>query len=314
VEDLTAKNLIEAKPIPAKRHPMFIVCVILVVFALFLAASMALVLSFLGPSDTLSFGDRIGVIPIQGLIMDSDPIVSQLVSFKKDQRIKAIILRIDSPGGGVGPSQEIYREVRKTMQIKKVVVSMGGLAASGGYYVASAANRIVANPGTITGSIGVIMEFIQIEDLLEKLGVGLEVVKSGQFKDIGSPHRRLSPEDRELLKDLIVDIQDQFVQAVARGRDLSSEEVREIADGRILTGSRAKDLGLVDMLGNFQDAVDLAKNLAGIEGDVTLVYPRKGRAKFWDLLFEDAMKSLYRAALDRLTTRVEYRWIGLPGS
>jgi protease-4 len=271
---------------------------------------MAVILTFFGQSLNLSFGDKIGVIPIQGPIMDSERIVTQLVELKKDRRIKAIILRIDSPGGGVGPSQEIYREVRKTINTKKVVVSMGSLAASGGYYIASAANRIVANPGTITGSIGVIMEFVHIEDLLKKIGVDMEVLKSGEFKDIGSPHREMSPRDKELIKGLISDIQEQFVSAVARGRDLSVEEVQEIADGRILTGARAKELGLVDLLGNFQDAVDLTKKLVGIKGDVTLVYPKKDRSRLWDFIFDDAIDSFHRAVVNNLRGRIEYRWDG----
>ena len=225
--------------------------------------------------------------------------------------IKAIILRIDSPGGGVGPSQEIYREVRKTIKAKKVVVSMGSLAASGGYYIAAAADRIVANPGTITGSVGVIMEFVRIEDLLKKIGVSIEVLKSGEFKDIGSPHREMSPQDKELIQGLISEIQDQFVNAVASGRDLSVEKVQEIADGRIFTGARAKELGLVDLLGNFQDAVDLTKKLAGIHGDVTLVYPKEQWSGFWDLFFGKALNSLYRSVVNYPGTLIEYRWDGL---
>ena len=175
-----------------KKHPILIVVIILGITVLFLGGVMALILNLFGPSSRLSFGDKIGVIPLEGPIMDSGPILSQLVTFRKDEDIKAIILRIDSPGGGVGPSQEIYREVRRTIETKKVIASLGSLAASGGYYVASAANKIVANPGTITGSIGVIMEFLRLENLLKKIGVSLEVLKSGEFKDMGSPHREMS--------------------------------------------------------------------------------------------------------------------------
>ena len=287
------------------------VLIILGITVLFLGTVMIIILRIFGPSSNLSFGDRIGVIPIEGAITDPEPIVTHLVNFRKNRRIKAIILRINSPGGGVGPAQEIYREVRKTIKTKKVITSMGGLAASGGYYIASATNKIVANPGTITGSISVIMEFIQIEDLLKKVGVGLEVLKSGEFKDIGSPHRKMSEREKELIKDLISDIQKQFVNAVARGRHLSVEKVQEIADGRIFSGAQAKELGLVDLLGNFQDAVDLAKKMTGIKGDVSLVYPKKAKSNLWDFIFNGVTKACYRAIMNHLNTDIEYRWEGL---
>ena len=271
---------------------------------------MTVIIKRYGPSHGLTFGDRIGVIPIKGMISNSAPILRQLVKFKKDKRIKVIILRIDSPGGGVGPSQEIYREVRKTLKTKKVITSMGSLAASGGYYIASATDKIVANPGTLTGSIGVIMEFIQIEDFIKKLGIGLEVIKSGEFKDVGSPHRRLTEKDRELLKDLISDIQRQFVNAVAKGRGLSVEKVREIADGRVLSGAQAKELGLVDYLGNFEDAVDRAKNMAGITGDVTLVFPEKAKLRLLDFILQSAVRTIIRDIINSLKIRLEYRWDG----
>jgi protease-4 len=295
---------------PGKKHPILTVFVILGAIALFLGLTMAVILTSFGPSTRFSFGNKIGVIPIQGNIEDPEPVLSQLIKFKKDDGIKAIILRIDSPGGSVGPSQEIYREVRKTIETKKVIVSMGNLAASGGYYIASAADKIVANPGTITGSIGVIMEFIQLRDLLGKIGVGLEVLTSGEFKDIGSPHREMTEKDRELLRTLINDIQEQFVDAVALGRDLPVEKVREIADGRIFTGARAKELGLVDALGNFRDAVDLAKDMTGITGEVTLVYPSKPRIRLWDLIFQDTSRALSRAIVDGLRPQLAFRWDG----
>src|SRR3989339_885789 len=185
-----------------KNHPILLVIGILCAVVLVLVIVMSVILSLTGPSKGLSFGNRIGGISIVGMIVNPEPFLKQLGEFKKDGRIKAIILRINSPGGAVGPSQEIYREVRKTIKTKKVIASMSTLAASGGYYIAAAADKIVANPGTISGSIGVIMEFVQVEDLLGKLGIGLEVVKSGEFKDIGSPHRKMSSRDREILEGL----------------------------------------------------------------------------------------------------------------
>jgi protease-4 len=293
------------------KHPILIVFIILGITVIFLGVVMALILQFFGPSSSLAFGDKIGVIPIKGPIMDSGPIVSQLLDFKKDKGIKAIILRIDSPGGGVGPSQEIYREVRKTIKTKKVITSMGSMAASGGYYIASATNKIVANPGTLTGSIGVIMEFVQLQELLKKIGVSLEVLKSGEFKDIGSPHRKMSERDKEVIKGLISDVQNQFVSAVARGRSLSKEKVQEIADGSILSGAKAKELGLVDVLGNFQDAVDLAKKMTGIKGEVKLVYPKKQASRLWDIILQNTTESVYKAVKNTLKTNLEYRWTGL---
>ena len=297
------------KYMSSKKRPILIVVVILGITVLFLGGIMALILNFFGPSPGLSFRDKIGVIQLEGPIMDSGPILSQLVKFRKDEDIKVIILRIDSPGGAVGPSQEIYREVRRTLETKKVIASLGSLAASGGYYVASAANKIVANPGTITGSIGVIMEFLRLENLLKKIGVSLEVLKSGEFKDMGSPHREMSEREKALLTALILDVQKQFVDAVARGRGLSVEEVMEIADGRIFSGAQAKELGLVDSLGNFQDAVQLAKEMAGIRGAATIVYPEKPRLRLWDFIFQDATEALIRTFKDN-QVGIGYRWNG----
>ena len=294
-----------------KKRPILTVLVILGVTALFLGTVMIIVLTWSGSSSNLSFGQKIAVIKIEGTIRDSGQVLQQLINFKKDKRVKAIILRINSPGGGVSPSQEIYREVRRTIRTKKVIASLGGLAASGGYYIASAANKIVASPGTITGSIGVIMEFIQVQDLLKKIGVGLEVLKVGEFKDTGSPHRKMSEKERELMKRMMTDIQNQFINAVARGRNLPVEKVKEIADGRVFSGARARELGLVDMLGNFRDAIELAKKMSGIKGDVTLVYPKRDRAGLWGLILEDATRVFSRAILNNLRTHPEYRWDGL---
>ena len=293
-----------------KKHPILTVLLILGATALLLCGTMALVLTVFLPSSNFSFGEKIGVIPIDGSISDSLAITSQLVTFKKDKGIKAIILRINSPGGSVGPTQEIYREVRKTIRSKKVVVSMGEVAASGGYYIAAAANKIVANPGTITGSIGVIMHFVQFRELLNKIGVNLEILKSGEFKDVGSPHRKLTERDKELINALIGDIQKQFEEGVASGRNMTVEEVQKIADGRVFSGAQAKELGLVDVLGNFQDAVEIAKKMAGIKGDVTLVYPHKMKLGLWDLLLDSVARSATRM-LQSMKTRVEYRWNGL---
>ncbi len=290
-----------------KKRPLLTVFIILGLVGLFLGTLSVVALKFLAPSKKLAFGEKIGVIPVEGPITSPEETINQLVRFREDGSIKAIILRINSPGGGVGPSQEIYREIRKTIKKKKVIASLGGVAASGGYYIASAADKIVANPGTLTGSIGVIMQFVGFHELLKKIGVKMEVVKSGEFKDIGSPHRPLTEREKALLQGLIANIQDQFVKAVAKGRGLSEEKVRKIADGRILSGAQAKELGLVDELGNFRDAVELAKQMAGLKGKVSLVYPRGKEIDFWDLIF----KGMARAALKVLhtyTSKVQYIW------
>jgi len=293
-----------------KNHPILTTFVILGVLALLLGVTAAIAVMLFAPSSALPFSDKIGVIPINGTISDSVEITSQLVKFRKDRGIKAIILRIDSPGGGVGPTQEIYQEVRRIAQTKKVVASLGGVAASGGYYIAVGANKIVANPGTITGSIGAFMQFVRLEDLFSKLGINFEVLKSGEFKDIGSPHRKMTERDRSLINALLADIQSQFVEEVARGRTLSVEKVLEIADGRIFSGARAKELGLVDILGNFQDAVELVKEMAGIKGDPTLVYPKKSRQGLWDMLFESCLRTVVKASRE-MRPQLDYRWSGL---
>ena len=294
------------------KHSVLIVFAIIGGIAVFLIAIMALATKLFLPSSILSFGNKIGVIPIYGVISDFDAVTSQLVKFRKNKSIKAIILRINSPGGGVGASQEIYREVQKTTKSKKVIVSMGGVAASGGYYIASAADKIVANPGTITGSIGVIMEFVRYEEILKKIGIKFEVLKSGEFKDMGSPHRELTEREKELIKTLIANIQDQFVKAVADGRHLPLEKTRNLADGRIFSGAQARELGLVDELGNFQDAVDIARDLSGIKGDVSLIYPQKNRMKFFDKFMENIADSVMRVMQDMKNQGgLEYRWNGL---
>jgi protease-4 len=300
-------------PMAQKRHPVLIVMAILGGVALFLGTAMFVLLKMVGPVSRLPFGEKIGVISVEGAILDSQTILTQLVSFKEDKDISAVIIRINSPGGAVAPSQEIFREIRKTAQTKKVVASLGSVAASGGYYVAAAADHIVADPGTITGSIGVIVEFIQIQDLLDKIGVGFEVLKSGEFKDMGSPHRKLTPQDKAVIQSLISDIQAQFVAAVAEGRGMPVEKVMEIADGRVFSGEKAKALGLVDELGNFQDAVEITKEMAGIRGEVELVYPKKAGLRILDLFRDEAARSL-AGFLAGLRSRISYQWAGIPTS
>jgi len=295
----------------SKKRSLLAVFLVLFSAAVFFGGLLVLVMHFAGPAPRIAFGQKIGVVTLSGPIMDSREVLADLDGFNRDRSIKAIILRVDSPGGSVGPSQEIYREVNRISKNKPVVASFGSVAASGGYYASAGATRIVANPGTITGSIGVIMEFFRFKSLLEKIGVELEVLKTGEFKDIGSPHRDLTERDREIIGHLIGDIQEQFVTDVAAGRGLELEKVLEIADGRVFSGAKAKELGLVDELGNFQDAVILSKELAGISGEAELVLPKRREIDFLKLLTESAVQTVIRS-LEGSSSRIHYRWQGLP--
>ena len=185
---------------------------------------------------------------------------------------------------------------------------MGGIAASGGYYIAAASDKIVANPGTLTGSIGVIMEFLQLYELSQKLGISMEIIKGGEYKDVGSPYREITEKDKKLLEGIISEIQEQFITAVAEGRNLPIEMVKEIADGRIISGATANELGLVDLLGNFQDAVDLAKEITGIKGDVELVYHEKSDSRLLEYLLRNTADIITRILTDNLKPRLEFRW------
>jgi protease-4 len=231
-----------------------------------------------------AYGGNIGVIEIESVITSSKTIVKDIKAFVDDNSIQVIILRINSPGGGVAASQEIYSQVKKAKEKKKIVVSMGAVAASGGYYVALPADVIVANSGTITGSIGVIMEFPVFEELLKKLGIKFETVKSREYKDIGSPFRKMEDKDRKLLEDVVLDVYDQFVEATAEARNLPKDSVLKFADGRIFTGRQAKELSFIDTLGSFEDAVKIAGDLVGIERP-SLIYPPK-RMSFVDFLIK----------------------------
>lgn len=231
----------------------------------------------------IPIGEKIAIVRIEGMIMDSKDTIDELKEYVKDPSIKALILRIDSPGGAVAPAQEIYEEVKKAVSKKKVVVSMGTVAASGGYYIASSATKIIANPGTLTGSIGVIMEIPNIEGLMNKLGIKTEVVKSGRHKDIASVFREMKKEEREILQGVLDNVHEQFIKAVAEGRRMHVDDVRKIADGRIFTGEQALKKGLIDELGNLEDAINIAAKLAGIKGEPAIV-SKKGRFSIIDLL------------------------------
>ena len=216
--------------------------------------------------------EGVGVIEIVGVISDAKDILHQIKQFREETDIKAIVVRIDSPGGAVGPSQEIYREIRKTLKTKTVIASMGAVAASGGYYIAAGAHGIVASAGTITGSIGVIMGYTNFQEILRKIGLVPVVVKSGAYKDMGSPVRDMTPEERQILQDLVDNIHQQFIKDVAEGRKMESHRLTALADGRIFTGQEALRLGFVDRIGNLEDAVEWAGRRGGITGKIPVVY------------------------------------------
>ena len=215
--------------------------------------------------------DKVAPVRVEGPIIEAKTIVEEIKGYVKDSSVRAIVLRVDSPGGGVVPSQEIYNEVKKARAVKKVVVSMGSVAASGGYYISAPADRIVANPGTITGSIGVIMVVPNLKGLLEKVGIKTEVVKSGKNKDLASVFRGIGDEERQIIQGVMDDVHEQFIAAVAEGRKMEIDKTRKISDGRIFSGRQAIGVGLVDEIGDLDDAVKVAGKLAGIDGEPVVV-------------------------------------------
>ncbi len=258
---------------PRKRH---LLRKIILAFRRWGWAALILINLFF-PDLDLSSDDRIALVRVEGVILDSQTTIGELKRFSENPSVKAIVIRIDSPGGGVVPSQEIYDAVKRirSKNNKAVIASMGSVAASGGYYIAAATDRIVANPGTLTGSIGVIMETANVEGLLQKIGVEGVVIKSGKYKDVGSPLRKMSADERGLLQAVMDDVHKQFIEAVAEGRSLELRAAQALADGRIFTGRQAKEAKLVDELGDLEDAIQLAAEVVGIEGEPKVVEPRR---------------------------------------
>ncbi|GFE61393.1 signal peptide peptidase SppA [Geobacter sp. AOG2] len=266
-------------------------------FGVLFTVSMLIAKTIMGSSETkLTDEEGVGLVEVRGMILDSKDTIRQLRYFLKKESVKAVVLRVDSPGGVVAPSQEIYEEVKRFAAKKKIIVSMGSLAASGGYYISAPATLIYANPGTITASIGVILKLSNIEALMDKIGIKSYTLKTGRFKDSGSPLRKLSAEDRAMLQAVIDNTHEQFVRAVAAGRKLPVEEVRKIADGRVLSGEQAKAMKLVDRLGTLQDAVEEAGRLAGIKDEPEVILPPTRKIDYWDLLV-DGMEGRFSGAL-----------------
>ncbi|MDP6570921.1 MAG: signal peptide peptidase SppA [Candidatus Marinimicrobia bacterium] len=242
---------------------------------------------------TIPSGPKVGVVEINAPIMESKDWIQDLEYFHRESNISAIVVRLNTPGGGVAASQEVYEKVKKIAEENKkpVIASMGGMAASGGYYIALGADTIVANPGTATGSIGVIMSYPVVEDLLEKLGVDYETVKSAELKDSGSPFRGMNSREREYFQSLIDDLHYQFVDAVSEGRNMSREEAEAYANGKVYSGKQAWEKGLVDVLGTMEDAVELAAKLAGITGTPEIVYPPEEEKGLLAMIFGDILES-----------------------
>ncbi|MCD6570934.1 MAG: signal peptide peptidase SppA [Deltaproteobacteria bacterium] len=215
------------------------------------------------------------LLNIKGPIIEATSYIETIDKYKDDNSIKAIVVRIDSPGGKVGSSQEIYSALVKLKEKKPVVVSMASIAASGGYYIACASDTIIALPGTLTGSIGVIAEFIDVSEGLQKLGVKAESITSGKMKDAGSPFRHMTDKERAYFESMVKDVYEQFIEVVSASRKLSMSEIRHLSDGRAFTGRQAYELGLIDMLGGLNDAIDKAKELSGLKGKVRIIKPEK---------------------------------------
>ncbi|MFA5832613.1 MAG: signal peptide peptidase SppA [Bacteroidota bacterium] len=283
---------------------------VLAIFFFFIVVSFMMLFNDSDTEDVSSgSAGTIAVVELNEEIVSSQHIVQQLKRYRENTAVRAIVLRVDSPGGGVAASQEIYEEVKKTREYgKPIVVSMGAVAASGGYYIAVGASRIVANPGSITGSIGVISQFMHVNALLEKIGVTSTTIKSGKLKDAGSPFRTPNEEDKKYFQEMIDDIYDQFVSTVAKERKLEKSLVKKYADGRVFTGRKAYELRLIDTLGTYQDAIKIAAQMAEIYGTPRVIKERK-REKLSDMIFGEVRSELTELKNELLNQPiVQYRY------
>lgn len=260
----------QAKTRFSQRHPFLFGVGILIAAVVLVMGATAALRHYLFDGELIT-GDRLGVVHVEGMILDSRAVTEWMRKLREDEHVVGVLLRINSPGGAVAPSQEIYQGVKRLAAVKPVVASMSSLGASGGYYAAAAANKIVANPATITGSIGVIMELSNFEELMEKIGVGHESLASGKMKDAGSPFKPMTDEEREYLKGVVMDLHGQFVTDVAEGRKLEREKVLELADGRVFTGRAALENGLIDELGDLERSFELLKEMCNVKGKIPVV-------------------------------------------
>lgn len=282
---------------------------VVLVVAVFLGVALVALAFLIDTADDFALGEGIGVVEVEGIISDGEPIVKALEQFCRSEKVKAIVIRINSPGGGVASSQEIYREIHKAKIEKKVVASLGSVAASGALYIASASDKIMANPGTVTGSIGVIVQLMNFEDVMGKIGVRSVVIKSGPYKDIGSATRPMTKEERAILQDMVDKLHRQFVRDLAKGRGLKKETVAALADGRIFSGEEALDLGLVDKLGNFEDALELAAKSVGLEEDYRVIRPKED-ISWWERVLGG--KSPVKILPDWINQPLRFQYLYLP--
>ncbi|MBT3921347.1 MAG: signal peptide peptidase SppA [Nitrospina sp.] len=286
------ENTIPNQPQRSFLRSVFRFCAGLLILVVLIAMGSVLI-----PDRWKTPSGDIALIHIQGMLMDSQDIVRQLSDYRHNKEVRGILLRIDSPGGAVAPAQEIYNEIMKLRAEQKTVyASMGTVAASGGYYIASAADYVLANPGTLTGSISAVMAFNNIEELTKKFGIKPDIIKSGKYKDVGSPLRAMKPEERELLQNVVDDVHQQFVQAVAKGRGLPVSEVSMIADGRIMTGKQALELKLVDELGGLEKAKELLAKKIGVQGRPKVI-EEKEKTPFFAWLLQGSFPGRLAASL-----------------
>ncbi|MFC1843821.1 signal peptide peptidase SppA [Thermodesulfobacteriota bacterium] len=297
-----------------QKHPILLGLFILTgIFFLFLGGISLLISSLIShgsKTDIFSSKEGVGVVELKGLIVSPEQVLKHLTEFRKNTNVKSIVLRIESPGGAVGASQEIYQEVKRTSVVKPVIASMGSMGASGGYYAALGADAIIANPGTMTGSIGVIVKFPNLEGLFEKIGYKSEVIKSGPLKDVGASNRPMSEKERKLMQDLIDNVYGQFVKDIAAARDMPLDTVKELADGRVYSGEQALEVNLIDSLGNFTDAIAMAAEMGGLDvEDPQLIYPEVDRKFSLFNLLTNAEQSL----VDNFVTLypiLSFEWTG----
>jgi protease-4 len=292
----------------ASGKKVFFIVLIALGVLLFAVSMVAVVWTSVSQSSgvEVSYGKYVGLIEVNGPIVSSEEIVNLIKKYRDNSAIKAMVLRVNSPGGGAAASQEIYQAIKNARETKPVVCSMGEVAASGGYYIACACDTVLANPGTLTGSIGVIMEFMVAEELIKKVGLKFEVLKAGQNKDVGSPFRSMTPEEKALMQGMLDDVHSQFIEMVAGDRKLDPDSVKSIADGRVFTGRQALSLKLVDKLGTLEDAVKLAADMSGLKEKPKIFKERKRKPGLLDLLL-DGMEQATN--LDKGSVRLQYRMV-----
>lgn len=294
------------------RRSVFTILAVAVLSLMVLSGLVLALLTSLDGGGGLALGQRIAVIPVEGIIGDDREVLENIRRFRDDASVKGFVVAINSPGGEVGPSQSIYREIKRLRDSddRPVIAAINSVGASGGYYIALGADSIYANPGSITGSIGVIMEMPNVEGLMEKVGVRMQVVKSAEHKDIGSPFREMSPADREVLGAMVQDVYSQFVEVVAKERRQSAAKLAPVVDGRVLSGRQALQSGLIDRLGNLNDAVAAAGRMAGLGSEPRLLYPPEDEVTLLDVLVgraESSIRNRWTRPLEQATTpRVKF--------